>query len=357
MGSPARLSIRHALALGLAHGPTELLPISSSAHTILIPWLAGWPYAELDPELRKSFEVALHAGTAAALLNDLRSVEFHPGLSAVLQRLAPTYFGGAPQRLAAAASGPSSRHSGASTAPHEFGPTTASSGTGPAGGDLLARQALVIALSFIPPAVIGYTFEQFLQRRLSGPSTIAGGLLLGGAAMALADALDPDGTRTLQEAGTTDGLLLGLAQTLALVPGVSRSGAVLTAARARGFSRPDSHTLARRTGLPVILGAGALKTGRLLQRSRQLRRGRLPRRERLLRHGAPGGAPISDRRSAGAVALGGTTAFLSTLAATRLLRRESSARQAAPLLPYALYRALLASLTISRLRGAHNGGV
>ena len=64
MGPPARLSLRHALALGLAHGPTELLPISSSAHTILIPFLAGWPYAELDPELRKSFEVALHAGTA-----------------------------------------------------------------------------------------------------------------------------------------------------------------------------------------------------------------------------------------------------------------------------------------------------
>ena len=88
MEKPARLSLGHALALGLAHGPTELLPISSSAHTILIPLLAGWPYAELDPELRKSFEVALHVGTAAALLVDLRSVESHPGLRAVLQRLA-----------------------------------------------------------------------------------------------------------------------------------------------------------------------------------------------------------------------------------------------------------------------------
>ncbi len=80
MGPPARLSLPHALALGLAHGPAELLPISSSAHTILIPFLAGWPYDELDPELRKSFEVALHAGTAAALLVDLRSLESHPVL-------------------------------------------------------------------------------------------------------------------------------------------------------------------------------------------------------------------------------------------------------------------------------------
>ena len=55
------------MALGLLQGPTELLPVSSSAHTTLIPWLAGWPYARLDGERRKSFEVALHAGAGAAL--------------------------------------------------------------------------------------------------------------------------------------------------------------------------------------------------------------------------------------------------------------------------------------------------
>jgi undecaprenyl-diphosphatase len=50
------------------HGPAELLPISSSGHTELVPWLLRWPYAEMDGDLRKAFEVALHAGTAAALL-------------------------------------------------------------------------------------------------------------------------------------------------------------------------------------------------------------------------------------------------------------------------------------------------
>jgi undecaprenyl-diphosphatase len=288
MGSPGRLSLRHALALGLAHGPTELLPISSSAHTILIPWLAGWPYAELDPELRKSFEVALHAGTAVALLIDLRSDGHRAGIA---------------------------------TPAREY--------------DL--RQARLIALSFIPPAVAGYTFEQLLQRRLSGPPTIAAGLLIGAAGMALADTRPPDGTRSLADMSASDGLLLGLAQTLALVPGVSRSGAVLSAARTRGFSRSDSHTLARRTGLPVILGAGALKTGRLIQR------------------GMAGEAPIGDRRSAGALLLGGATALLSTLAATRLLRRGNlEQHDAAALWPHSLYRGLLASITISRLRRAHN---
>ena len=69
--SPAagdRIPSRRALALGLVQGPSELLPVSSSAHLILVPWLAGWDWDELDPEVRKSFEVALHAWAEAALL-------------------------------------------------------------------------------------------------------------------------------------------------------------------------------------------------------------------------------------------------------------------------------------------------
>ncbi len=311
MGPSARLSLRHALTLGLAHGPTELLPISSSAHTILIPFLAGWPYGELDPELRKSFEVALHAGTAAALLVDLRSIESHPALGAALKRLT------APRARRSGSDHPASGLPGSATPPTDFS----------------TRQALLVALSFIPPAVVGYTFEQPLQRRLSGPSPIVAGLVLGGLAMALADARIADGTRTLEQAGALDGLLFGLAQTLSLIPGVSRSGAVLTAARARGFSRSDSHMLARRTGLPVILGAGALKTAHLLHDR------------------AAGGTPISGES---ALLLGGGASFLSTLAATRLLRRARRAQPAPALLPYALYRGLLASLVIRRRRSLSN---
>ncbi|HEX8715066.1 MAG TPA: undecaprenyl-diphosphate phosphatase, partial [Solirubrobacteraceae bacterium] len=74
MAAPARARLRlsEALALGLAQGPTELLPVSSSAHTTLIPLLLGWRYAELDAEPRKSFELALHAGAGAALALDMR---------------------------------------------------------------------------------------------------------------------------------------------------------------------------------------------------------------------------------------------------------------------------------------------
>src|SRR3954467_6090263 len=62
------LRTRDAIVLGLLHGPAELLPVSSSGHVAVVPWLLGWPYSGLDGELRKAFEVALHAGTAAALL-------------------------------------------------------------------------------------------------------------------------------------------------------------------------------------------------------------------------------------------------------------------------------------------------
>src|SRR5665213_2226160 len=80
------LTVGQATALGALHGPAELLPISSSGHVALIPWLLGWDYERLDAELRKSFEVALHAGTATALLITLRS-EVHDTMRSMSPRL------------------------------------------------------------------------------------------------------------------------------------------------------------------------------------------------------------------------------------------------------------------------------
>ena len=205
------LPLHHALALGALHGPAELLPVSSSAHTTLIPWLARWPYPDLDPELRKAFEVALHAGTAAALLVGLRD------------------------EVADAARG------------------------------FDRRRATLVLGSFIPPAIVGLTLERPIERRLGTPPTIAAGLAAGALAMALADLLGPQ-RRTREEATAVDALALGLAQACALVPGVSRNGATLTAARARGFHRADANALSRHVALPVIVGATALKGTRLARR-------------------------------------------------------------------------------------------
>ncbi|HEY6761021.1 MAG TPA: undecaprenyl-diphosphate phosphatase, partial [Baekduia sp.] len=65
---PPALPLAHAVVLGALHGPAELVPVSSSAHVALVPQLLGWPAAELDDDLRKALEVALHAGTLGALL-------------------------------------------------------------------------------------------------------------------------------------------------------------------------------------------------------------------------------------------------------------------------------------------------
>jgi undecaprenyl-diphosphatase len=291
MRPPASLSPRHAIALGLAHGPSELLPVSSSGHTILIPWLAGWRYGELDAELRKSFEVALHAGSAAALLIVFASDSRGRGPWRCLR--------------------PSASHAQAEATK----------------GALDRRRARMIAVSLLPAIVAGYAFEGSIQRRLSDPGTIARGLVVGALAMGLADARDPAGSRRLKDAGTFDGLLLGLAQALALIPGVSRNGATLAAARARGFGRRQAQILSRQAGLPVILGASALKG------------------DRLLRHGAPEGAGP-------ALAAGGAAAFLSTLASSSFARRRRWGERS--LLPYCLYRCALAAIVVRRLAGAHN---
>ncbi len=202
------LPARHALALGLLHGPAELLPVSSSGHTTLVPWLLGWPYPELDGDLRKAFEVALHAGTAAGLLIALR------GEVAEAIR------------------------------------------------DMDGRLAGLLAGSFIPPAVAGLLFERAIEQRLGKAGTIAGGLAAGAAVMVAADTLGRT-SRTRDDATMADALALGLAQASALIPGLSRGGMTLAAMRARGFARSEASTLSRHVALPVIAGASVLKGARL----------------------------------------------------------------------------------------------
>ena len=263
----APFALRHALALGLVQGPSELLPVSSSAHTILIPLLAGWPYEQLEPELRKSFEVALHAGAGAGLAvtvaRELTGVGFRSG----------------------------------------------------------RRRAGVIAMTLVPPALAGAALERIIERRLGGPRSSAAGLAAGALAMALADARAADGTRAGGEPTHCDGLAIGLAEAAALAPGVSRNGAALTAARARGFSRPEAHALSWQAALPVIVGASVLKG------------------VRVARHGLPAGGPTL-------LAVGGASAFLSTIVSARVLSRPGCDRRS--LLPYALYRGLLAAVVARR---------
>jgi len=258
-------STGQAIALGLLQGPAELLPVSSSAHTALLPWLLGARPAARRAEGRKRLEVALHGGAAAALL-----LALGPALTGEGSRLG-------------------------------------------------RRAAGLIALACAPPALAGLLLRGTIERRLGGPRSIAAGLAAGAAAMALADARP--GGRTLQDAGARDGLALGLAQALALAPGVSRNGATLAAARALGFGRGASATLSWLVGLPLLAGVAGAELLRLRRRP-------------------AGGAALA----AGAVA-----AFASGSVAARLLAPLGRGQRLAG---FAAYRLLLALAVVLRLRRA-----
>lgn len=259
-------SLGQALLLGTLHGPAELLPISSSGHTSAVPWLLGWSYSRLDDELRKSFEVALHAGAAAAWL-----ISPATGGAQTLRRLlCPT-----------------------------------------------RREATFFLLTSAPAAAAGLVLERPIERRLGTPATIAAGLLAGGIAMVAGDRA-PE-SRQAGEAQAADGLWLGVAQAVALLPGVSRSGATLAAARLRGFSRPASRRLSAQIGVPVIIGAAGLKLIRALRQ-------------------------LTDEP--GWLAAGAGSSFLSTLALAPVLAR---AQDDLPLAPFAAYRAALAGTILARM--------
>ena len=221
-----------AFALGLLHGPAELLPISSSAH-------AGLVLQDLPPERRKELEVALHTGTLAVLG--------------------------------------------------------------------LPRPSAWLVAATIPPALAGFLLEKPIEERL-GPRSMAIGLVAGGIAMSVSDRRLP---KNVEGPGpsTKVGMWLGLAQACALVPGVSRHGAALTALRALGFSRPRAHELSREAAKPVLLGATVLKAFRV-------------------------------REGFGALA----AAALGSAISTRVARRALAGRGVrAPLWPFAVYRAALAA--------------
>jgi undecaprenyl-diphosphatase len=216
--------------------------VSSSGHLALVPALLGWEYARLPPDVRKSFEVALHAGSAPALA--LR-------------------------------------------------------------GGLRPRGVGTLAASTLPAAAVGLLLERPIEERAGGVRVVALAQIAAGAALWLAD-------RSATDRGAPDALdhaAVGIAQAVALVPGVSRAGAALTATRLRRLARPAAMRLSLEAGLPVTLAAAVLKTVRAAQV----------------------GLPPELR---GPMAVGAATALLSALAATSAIGRLERAASYAPLAAY-----------------------
>ena len=213
------MSLFHAIVLGLVQGLTEFLPISSSGHLILVPWLFGWNDFN-DIEIQRAFDTALHLGTLVAVLFYLRSdlVPYvREGIKVVV----------APNKA----------------------------------NKIIGRRAWMFVLSAVPAGIAGALAESWITEKLGTPALIAVSLMLFGVVLVWADR--QTGTRDMESFSTRDALLIGAAQVLALNPGTSRSGITITAARKFGFSRDAAARVSFLMSVPVIGGAVLLKLTKL----------------------------------------------------------------------------------------------
>jgi undecaprenyl-diphosphatase len=201
--------------LGITQGVTEFAPVSSSGHLIIVPWLFGWTILQ-NPELNKTFDVALHIGTLIGALVYFRH-DVARYIAAWLRSIRRRSIASADERLA---------------------------------------WALVVGT--IPGALAGALFESVIEDTLGQPWLIAVMLIAFGVILVWVDRAAPI-RRRMADLSVRDGVVLGLAQAVALQPGVSRSGVTMTAGRALGLDRESAARFSFLLSLPIIAGAGVLK--------------------------------------------------------------------------------------------------
>jgi undecaprenyl-diphosphatase len=200
--------IVHAIALGITQGLSEFLPISSSGHLLLVPWLFGWDDFAGDPGLEKTFDVALHLGTLVGAVAYFRA-DVRRYLRAAFTR---------------------------------------------AGRDTTDRRlAWLLVASSIPAAVTGALLADTIEDNTGFIWLVATMLVVFGLVLGWADRRT--GTRTVEEIGLRDALFMGLGQAAALQPGVSRSGVTMTAGRLAGLGRDAAARFAFLMSLPITAGA------------------------------------------------------------------------------------------------------
>jgi undecaprenyl-diphosphatase len=212
---PAALTNGQALALGVVQGLTELLPISSSGHLILVPWAAEWTYLEQNDRFNQTFDVALHLGTLVAVA---------------------AYFWSDFVRLVRAWLGSIARRRVESSD---------------------ERIAWFVVIATIPAGIAGLLGADLIADHLGEPWQILI-LLAAGALLLLAADRSPQ-TRAMGDLGARQAVVMGLAQALALAPGVSRSGITITAGRFMKLDRDSAARFSFYLLLPTVLGAVLLK--------------------------------------------------------------------------------------------------
>ena len=209
--------IIQAALIGLLQGLTEFIPVSSSAHLELAPWIAGWNDSGLVGSL--AFDVFLHLGTLIALLAYFARDWIHY-LGALVASLRERRIGPDPDR----------------------------------------RLAWLLVLASVPAAIIGFVGEDLINDVLHGDSdavrlAIAAFLVVGAIGLWVADRVGSR-TRELGAMDTRSALVIGFSQALALLPGISRSGATITAGLALGLTRESAARFSFLLATPITQGAG-----------------------------------------------------------------------------------------------------
>ena len=215
------MTIWQALVLGILQGATEFIPVSSSGHLTLVPWLLNWQF---DPLLKGAFDVLTHWGTLVAVVavfwRDLWAL-FLGGLRTL---------GGL---LEGGIRGIASR----------------------AQQDSQGRLAWLIVIGSIPAAVLGLLLEDFFEMLFGTPPLVSLLLLVTAGLLALSEWRGKKG-REVEDLGVLDALLIGLGQALAIAPGISRSGATIASGLLRGIKREAAARFSFLLSTPVIVGAG-----------------------------------------------------------------------------------------------------
>jgi undecaprenyl-diphosphatase len=216
MNPGADVTSFQAVVLGIVQGLGEFLPISSSAHLVVTPWLLGWP----DPGL--AFDVALHVGTLAAVLWAFAK-DWVRIITAAFQAL----FSGRPFE-----------------------------GEG--------RILWLLALASVPGAIAGLALEDFADTTFRSPLLIAATMAGVGTVLLFADRHAASAEGEARVVTLRDALLIGCAQALAIVPGVSRSGSTISMALFLGYRREDAARFSFLLATPITLGAALHKVPSLM---------------------------------------------------------------------------------------------
>ncbi|NPV07857.1 MAG: undecaprenyl-diphosphate phosphatase [Anaerolineae bacterium] len=208
------MTIWQAAVLGALQGATEFLPISSSGHLVLVPWLLGWEANSLF------FGAAVHMGTLAAVLAYFRQD---------LWVMARAWVRTLRYRQVA---------------------------------DPYGRLAWLVIAGTIPAALAGVLLEDWFEAMFSSPLLVSVLLLVTGGFLALAERLSRE-RKAAEQASLPDAVMVGLAQALAIAPGISRSGATIAAGLGRGINRAEAARFSFLLATPIIAGAGLLEVAQV----------------------------------------------------------------------------------------------